>query len=129
MVQASNPTPVFRDTCGFGEMPEITEKLNAERNGNYLNSNAFVEKILFSCRVNKFNRFNMKQERDFLCTNLYLYNIKSKSKSISNLNLLEIKRPIGIAKLMAFTCSSQAGVSEFIIHVKNDYDYRFSSDE
>jgi|JI9StandDraft_2_1071091.scaffolds.fasta_scaffold585891_1 hypothetical protein len=30
---------------------------------------------------------------------------------------------------MAFTYSSIAGIKEFIIHVKNDYDYRFISDQ
>jgi hypothetical protein len=29
---------------------------------------------------------------------------------------------------MAFTYSAVAGIKEFIIHVKNDYDYRFISD-
>jgi hypothetical protein len=99
----------FTDHCGFGSTQEIVEKLNTERN----------EQVLFSCKVLKFNRFNMKQERDLLVTNLYVYNIKNK----------KIKRPIGIQKLMAFTISSAPGIKEFIIHVKQDYDYRFISEE
>lgn len=54
-----------------------------------------------------------------MITNLYVYNIKNK----------KVKRPIKVQNLMAFSYSSAAGVKEFIIHVKNDYDYRFISDQ
>lgn len=60
MVEASITTPKLRDQCGFGAVHEIMEKLNTERNGK-LNPHVIeIEKILFSCRVMKFNRFNMK---------------------------------------------------------------------
>ena len=34
------------------------------------------EAVVFSCIVVKYNRWGMKQERCFLLTNQYLYNIK-----------------------------------------------------
>jgi len=98
----------FKDHCGFAEVPEIRDVIKSRQG----------EEIKFSCTVIKFNRFNMKQERDLMITNLYTYNIKNK----------KVKRPIKIQNLMAFTYSSAAGIKEFIIHVKNDYDYRFISD-
>ena len=36
----------------------------------------FVEKIVFSGKVIKYNRFGMKQDRTILLTNLFLSNIK-----------------------------------------------------
>ena len=38
----------------------------------------FVEKIVFSGKVIKYNRFGMKQDRTILLTNLVLSNIKKK---------------------------------------------------
>jgi serum/glucocorticoid-regulated kinase 2 len=101
--------PTFTDHCGFAQTQEIMDIL----------ANNPGEKVVFSCTVLKYNRFNMKQERDLLITNKYTYNIKSK----------KVKRPIKISNLMAYTYSSAAGCNEFIIHVKNDYDYRFISDQ
>lgn len=39
-----------------------------------------IEKIVFTGKVIKYNRFGMKQERIILLTNLYLSNIKKKRK-------------------------------------------------
>ena len=73
--------PNFIDHCGFKGQNEVVDKLSTERNGNCFVINRFEENVVFSCKVLKFNRFNMRQERDLLVTNIYVYNIKSKSKS------------------------------------------------
>ena len=39
-----------------------------------------LEKIVFSGKVIKYNRFGMKQDRTILLTNLFLSNIKKKGK-------------------------------------------------
>ena len=41
---------------------------------------------------------------------------------------IEFQRSISIQKIKALTKSSDAGNFEFIVHVKNEYDYRFTSD-
>ncbi len=46
----------------------------------YANLTIFVEKIVFSGKVIKYNRFGMKQDRTILLTNLFLSNIKKKGK-------------------------------------------------
>lgn len=60
----------------------------------------------------------MKQQRYLLLTTHKLYNVKGK----------DFQRPISIQKIKALTKSSDAGNYEFIVHVKNEYDYRFTSD-
>ena len=46
----------------------------------YIYLTFFVEKIVFSGKVIKYNRFGMKQDRTILLTNLFLSNIKKKGK-------------------------------------------------
>lgn len=53
-----------------------------------------------------------------MLTTHQLYNVKGK----------DFQRPISIQKLKALTKSSDNGNYEFIVHVKNEYDYRFTSD-
>lgn len=77
-----------------------------------------VEHIVYSVSVNKYNRFGMKQARNMLLTTHQLYNVKNK----------DFQRSIGIQKIKALTKSSDNGNFEFIVHVKNEYDYRFTSD-
>ena len=77
------------------------------------------EKVIFSCVVVKYNRFGMKQERALLLTNFNLYNIKKD----------QVKRRIDIADIRAMTKSSKPACKEFVIHVFNQYDYRFESDK
>jgi hypothetical protein len=75
--------PQFKDHCAFQVNHDITDLLNKDRNGKTLSPLIpllSLEKVVFSCKVAKFNRFNMKQERDLLFTNLYIYNIKKNSK-------------------------------------------------
>jgi hypothetical protein len=52
-----------------------------------------------------------------MLTNLNLYNIKKD----------QIQRKIAISSVKAVTKSTKKNNSEFVIHVKNEYDYRFES--
>jgi len=56
----------FNDYQGCATNGEIMASLDTAKG----------EEVVFSCIVIKFNRWNMKQERTFLLTNQYLYNIK-----------------------------------------------------
>jgi len=74
---------------GCANNPEIMAFLEEDRG----------ESIIFSCAVNKFNRWGMKQERTFLLTTLYLYNIKKS----------EIQRRISVKSIKAVTKSTLKG--------------------
>jgi hypothetical protein len=70
----------FSDHAGLFHDPEILSGLDKQRNGIYILSYLDLEKIIFTGKVIKYNRFGMKQDRTILLTNLYLSNIKKKCK-------------------------------------------------
>ena len=51
----------------------------------------FVEKIVFSGKVIKYNRFGMKQDRTIMLTNLFLSNIKKKGTVINSPKIYLLK--------------------------------------
>ena len=92
----------FGDHAGIKQDSEILGGLDKQRNGKFIHKwdshldvsilyvtreklrpnslAAVLERIVFSGKVIKYNRFGMKQERVILLTNLYLSNIKKKRK-------------------------------------------------
>ena len=68
-----------------------------------------------------------------MLTSLYLSNIKKKRKSHLSIHFeylylmvdLEFQRKIPITKIKAATKSTIEGNFEFIVHVRQEYDYRF----
>jgi hypothetical protein len=76
------------------------------------------EEVLFSCSVIKYNRWGMKQERTLLLTNLNLFNIKKD----------QIQRRIYLSSVKALTKSMNPNNSQFIVHVRSEYDYMYESD-
>ena len=91
----------------------------------------FIEHIVFSCQVLKYNRFRMKQTRNLLLTTHKLCNVKDRSKSLIltwltfDLSVLAFKREILLRNVMAISKSTEEGNKEFVVHVRADYDYRF----
>ena len=78
------------------------------------------EDIIFSCHVYKKNRFFMKQKRNFCLTNARLLNLDGQ----------KIKRSIEISKLKGLTKNIKNGnLDEFLIHVKDEYDYEIISED
>lgn len=73
------------------------------------------EDVIFSIIVLKFNRWNMKQERTLLLTNFSLYNIKKD----------QVQRKIAVNLMNGLSKSMKKDILEFIVHVKDEYDYRF----
>ena len=63
------------------------------------------------------NRFNWKQKRSLLITNKYLYNFKG----------TKLKRKISLLNIAATTVSEDPSSDEFVIHVPDEYDYRYTS--
>ena len=91
------------------------------------------EKIIYSCWVEKFNETNKCQARIFLLTNQAIYNvIKSEnfiksfmSKLVTFQNKFTIRRKIPFSSVEGVTLSNLQNNHEFVLHVCDDYDYRF----
>lgn len=75
------------------------------------------EKVIYSVAVLKFNRFGLRQDRTLLITNYCIYNIKNE----------EIKRKIPLYSIQAITKSKLVENFQFVIHIKNEYDYMYES--
>ena len=75
------------------------------------------EKVYLSTIITKYNDLGFRQERVLVITENAIYNMKRKS----------VQRRIAMEKLEALTISTMS--SEFILHVKDEYDYRLLSYE
>jgi serum/glucocorticoid-regulated kinase 2 len=73
------------------------------------------EEVYYSTTITKFNDDGYRQERNLVLTEQAIYNFKSKT----------IKRRVQYEKLDAITRSTNS--SEFVFHIRNENDYRFSS--
>ncbi len=87
------------------------------------------ETIIMSCLADKYNHVNKCQERILLITDRAIYNL-SKPNLLKNLFSYiapssRIKRRIGLENMFGMTVNRYG--SEFIIHVTNEHDYRYSS--
>lgn len=76
------------------------------------------ESVVFSSIVTKVNRKNKEQNRALMITTLALYNLKPNDFGVC-------KRRILIENVAAITISTSS--DEFVIHVPDEYDYRFKS--
>jgi len=75
-----------------------------------------TEDILLSTKILKINEQQKKQKRIFLLTTRNIYNLSP--------HMYRIKRKISITKIHAVTCSKVG--NEFVIHVPEEYDYRYT---
>lgn len=91
------------DLCDIKSVKKIMSKLEKG------------EEIQFSCKIDKFNRKLKRQERTFVLTNQAIYNIKGHS----------VQRKILLTKLNGISISRTG--TEFVLHVPEEYDYRYSS--
>ena len=69
--------------------------------------------------MSKRNRFHQWQERSLLLTTKHIVNIKRKE----NENDLSFQRVISISQLSGLTKSSGKKSTQFIVHIKDQYDY------
>lgn len=72
------------------------------------------EQIILTMVIEKINDFTKKQKRNFVLTD----------SSILNFESTKLKRRIPIAKITSLTLSRSE--NELVIHVADDYDYRYS---
>jgi len=87
------------------------------------------EFVLLSCIVYKYNKRLKRQERSLLITNKAIYNI-NKQEFFANIisvfnSSYAIRRRIDIVNVACITVSELS--SEFVIHVRDEYDYRYGS--
>ena len=88
--------------------------LNFEDNQDVQSKLFIIEKIIFSCMVNKKNSWGWKQSRNLMLTNCRLHNLEKS----------EIKRSIELEKIKGITKNSKKGeTDEFLVHVEMEYDY------
>jgi serum/glucocorticoid-regulated kinase 2 len=73
------------------------------------------EKVFYSCMITKYNDLGVRQERSLVLTDMAIYNLKKTA----------IQRRIPYDKLESITKSKLS--SEFVLHIKGEYDYRFLS--
>ena len=73
-----------------------------------------VETILISDKVTKINQYEWGQQRGLLITNQHVHNLKKD----------DIKRSINLASVRGLSVT-ETEADEFVIHVNEDYDYRF----
>jgi len=87
------------------------------------------EIILLSCIVYKYNKRLKRQERSLLITNKAIYNINKQDFFANFISFFNssyaIRRRINIINIIGITVSELT--SEFVIHVKDEYDYRYAS--
>lgn len=70
-----------------------------------------------TCMISKFNRKNKRQERNLLISTKAVYGLSKKT----------LKRKIPVSKIGGLTVSKIG--KEFVLHVPDEYDYRYSSSE
>ena len=75
------------------------------------------EEVYLSLNLTKYNDLGFRQERTFVVTVGAIYNIRKSS----------VQRRIPLEKLEALSVSTLS--SEFVLHVRDGYDYRMSSFE
>lgn len=87
--------------------------LNISKSPGLVNNEA----VHLSCLITKYNDLGFRQERALVVTDSAIYNVKKKS----------VQRRVPIEKLEALSLSTMS--SEFVLHVKGEYDYRLLSYE
>ncbi len=87
------------------------------------------DKIILVAKVHKYNYKCVCQDRFFVLTHKNVYNIATPNILQSALSFLNItsfvRRKIPLTKITAITISKSS--SEFVIHVPEEYDYRYAS--
>ena len=88
---------------------------------------------MMSVKVSKINKYYIRQERQFVISNVNIYNFNKKSKYLIELltklfHFKGLKRIIAITNLAGLTKNLQKNSKEFVIHVLNEPDLWVNSD-
>ena len=94
---------VVRDYLNFGKEQSLSKIIKNE-------------KLLFTDKINKINRYGLTQERNIIITNQGIYNLRK----------TQLKRRIDIKSIKGITLSKIS--DEFVIHCNDEeYDYQYRS--
>lgn len=78
----------------------------------------FEESVFVSVKVKKYNKFDWKQERVFVVTEMHFYSLKGKSKQFRvNNRCLEVRRKLPLNQVAGLTVSKDPQSREMVIHV------------
>eukprot|EP01016_Furgasonia_blochmanni_P045974 TRINITY_DN6552_c0_g1_i4.p1 TRINITY_DN6552_c0_g1~~TRINITY_DN6552_c0_g1_i4.p1 ORF type:complete len:526 (+),score=128.19 TRINITY_DN6552_c0_g1_i4:273-1850(+) len=106
-----------------------SKKITEEEKSFVIQEIGAGEKVALIAKVIKFNYKSKMQERFLVLTNKSIYNMAPKDFISGMLSFLGIRpttrRRISLNKINEITVSKYSG--EFIIHVPEEYDYRYSS--
>jgi hypothetical protein len=75
--------------------------------------------LQMSCKVKKWNKYNMRQERNLVVSDMLIYNFKQKT----------LRRSIDIHILTGITKNLNQGSIEYVIHVKDEPDIRIDYED
>jgi len=73
---------------------------------------------MMSVKVSKINKYYIRQDRQFVISNVNIYNFNKK----------RLKRIIAITNLAGLTKNLQKSSKEFVVHVLNEPDYWVNSE-
>ena len=107
---------------------QVNDALKVSENPKFLDLMTNTENVLFSGELIKINKLNSKQKRNIAITTEHIYNIKNDNLLTSGLNLFGLgsllKRKIDITKVKSIVYARLG--NEFVIHVPDEFDYRFT---
>jgi serum/glucocorticoid-regulated kinase 2 len=108
--------------------PEELDDLNINKESSLKKKFSIDEKIFLSANVQKYNKRDKRQMRGLLVTNKAVYNL-AQSGTLGKMfgGGYTIKRKIDISKISAISVSVSDIGQEFVIHVNDEYDYRYAS--
>jgi propanediol utilization protein len=69
--------------------------------------------------VTKINQYEWGQQRGLLITSKHVHNMKKE----------DIKRSIPLKDILGVSVTTESEGNEFVVHVNQDYDYRFICDK
>ena len=81
------------------------------------------EPVFFSEKINKINQYSFSQKRVIVITSAKLYNFREKNGKYYLKRVIPIPSVGGVTKSLSKKCS------EFVIHVPEQYDYRYQSEK
>jgi len=110
---------------------EVCDELNIRENQEIRNFFEADEKILYSGMLKKINKHGNSQERILVITSKALYNIAPNDNPLTKIAFwlapqTAIRRKIQIIKVSAITITTYHLSDEFVIHVNEEYDYRYN---
>ena len=111
-----------KDIHNMESSPEYLDYLNIQSDADVLKIIGSDEPIIYSERVSKINQYSFSQKRILIITTLKLYNFRERGGK------KQLKRVIPIGAIGGISKSLAKKSKEFVIHVPEQYDYRYQTE-